>query len=141
MLKKYLNAAFTYAILAIASGVFDREFTKLFNFVGKKTVLNVVHTHYFVLGMFFFLIVLALEKAFAFSDQKLASSFYTLYTIGLNGAAVMMTLRGILIVLGTPLSFGINLTISIVAGICHLILTIGLVQFFLAMKKQLASGK
>ena len=42
-------------------GVFYREFTKFSGFTGK-TALYVVHTHYFLLGMVFFLLLLLLEK-------------------------------------------------------------------------------
>ena len=55
-MKKYLNYALGYAIAAIAGGVFYREFTKMNDFTGV-TVLGKVHTHFFLLGMFVFLIV------------------------------------------------------------------------------------
>lgn len=51
-MKRYVNAAFLYAVLAMAGGVFYREFTK-FNGFSAKTTLGVVHTHYFLLGMVF----------------------------------------------------------------------------------------
>ena len=49
-MKRYMNSALLYAILAMAGGVFYREFTK-FNGFTAKTTLSVVHTHYFLLGM------------------------------------------------------------------------------------------
>lgn len=55
-MKKYLNFAFAYAVLAMAGGVFYREFTKWNAFTGA-TALGKVHTHLFILGMFLFLIV------------------------------------------------------------------------------------
>ena len=58
-MKRYVNAAFLYAVLAMAGGVFYREFTK-FNCFSAKTTLGVVHTHYFLLGMVFFLLLLLL---------------------------------------------------------------------------------
>ena len=42
-MKKYLNFAFAYAILAMAGGVFYREFTKWNAFTGA-TALGKVHT-------------------------------------------------------------------------------------------------
>ena len=61
MTKRYFNAAIVYAILAMVGGVFYREFTKYLAFTGK-TNLSLVHAHYFVLGMAFFLLLALLEK-------------------------------------------------------------------------------
>ena len=65
MLKRYFNASIVYASLALAGGVFYREFTKYAAFTGK-TNLAFLHTHYFVLGMIFFLALALLERAFSF---------------------------------------------------------------------------
>lgn len=48
-------------IIGLLFGVYYRELTKWFDFSGK-TQLSTLHTHTLVLGMFFFLIVLLLEK-------------------------------------------------------------------------------
>ena len=48
-MKKYIKIAFVYAVLAMASGVFYREFTK-FNEFTAKTALSVTHLHLFVLA-------------------------------------------------------------------------------------------
>ena len=63
-MKRYINWALLYTIFAMVGGVFYREFTKFNGFTGKTT-LAVVHTHYFVLGMAFFLLMLLLEKNFS----------------------------------------------------------------------------
>ena len=55
-MKKILNTSMVYFVLAIAAGVFHREFTKFSGFTGK-TVLGNVHTHLLVMGAFLFLIV------------------------------------------------------------------------------------
>ncbi|WP_330398487.1 DUF2871 family protein [Mogibacterium pumilum] len=68
-MKRYMNSALAYAILAMIGGVFYREFTKYHGFSGK-TYLSVVHTHYFLLGMVFFILLLLLEKNFAFTTAK-----------------------------------------------------------------------
>ena len=52
-MKKYLNISLIYAILAMAGGVFYREFTK-FNEFTEATILGKVHTHFFLLGMVVF---------------------------------------------------------------------------------------
>ena len=86
-LKRYMNASVLYAILAMVGGVFYREFTK-FNSFTAKTSLGVVHTHYFLLGMVVFLLLLLLEKNFSFTGAKTKRLLLT-YHIGLNLTAVM----------------------------------------------------
>ena len=75
-MKRYLNTSLVYAILAMVGGVFYREFTKFNGFTGKTT-LAVVHTHYFLLGMLFFLLLLLLEKSFAFTTAKTGKAILT----------------------------------------------------------------
>lgn len=65
MTKKYANLALVYAVVAMVFGVFFREFTKFQGFEGK-TSLSVMHTHYFMLGMFFFLILCLLKNPLPF---------------------------------------------------------------------------
>ena len=67
-MKRYMNAALLYAVLAMAGGVFYREFTKFTGFTAKTT-LSVIHTHYFMLGMAVFLLLLLLEKNFSFGEH------------------------------------------------------------------------
>ena len=63
-MKRYANASLLYALIAMAGGVFYREFTKLNGFTGKTT-LSVFHTHYFLQGMEVFLLLLLSEKVLA----------------------------------------------------------------------------
>ena len=98
-MKRYMNASLLYALLAMVGGVFYREFTK-FNGFTVRTSLGVVHTHYFLLGMVFFLLLLLLEKSFSFTGAKTKRALTT-YHIGLNMTAVMLVVRGIPQVLGT----------------------------------------
>ena len=71
-MKRYIHTALLYAVLAMAGGVFYREFTRFTGYTGK-TALSVVHTHYFLLGMVFFLLLLLLEKSFHFTTHKTGS--------------------------------------------------------------------
>ena len=68
-MKRYMNTALLYAVLALVGGVFYRELTK-FNGFTAKTALGVIHTHYFLLGMVFFLLLLLLEKSFSFTGAR-----------------------------------------------------------------------
>lgn len=121
-MKKYAISSLVYAILAAVGGVFYREFTKGFAFTGKTT-LGVVHTHYFALGMIFFLLLLLLEKSFAFSNKKTNYLFIS-YHVGLNLTAIMFFVRGILQVLNTSMTNGMDMMI---AGIGHIILGVTLI--------------
>lgn len=124
-MKHYRNAALLYAALAMAGGVFYREFTK-FNGFTARTALSVVHTHCFLLGMVFFLLLLLLEKSFSFTEAK-TKRVLTAYHIGLNLTAVMLVVRGVTQVPGIALSSGMSAASSGVAGVGHVLLGVGLV--------------
>ena len=117
-MKKNANAAIVYSFLALAGGVFYREFTK-FNGFGGATSLGFVHPHYLMLGVFFFLALIVFDKLFNVS-QRLGKLLVG-YQVGLNLSVIMMLVRGVLQVLGTPLSSGANAAISGIAGIGHII--------------------
>ena len=134
-MKRYINTALLYAILAMAGGVFYREFTK-FNGFTAKTTLSVVHTHYFLLGMVFFLLLLLLEKNFFFTGPK-TGRVLVLYHVGLNLTAVMLVVRGVVQVLGTPLSTGMSAAISGMAGIGHILLGVSLVLLLVQIRRSI----
>lgn len=136
-MKRYMNTALLYAILAMVSGVFYREFTKFHGFTAKTT-LSVVHTHYFLMGMVFFLLLLVLEKNFSFTGPK-TGQMLVLYHVGLNLTAVMFVVRGVLQVLGTTPSPGMDAAISGVAGIGHILLGVSLVLLLLQIKSSVTS--
>lgn len=132
-MKRYMNTALLYAVLAMAGGVFYREFTKFNGFAGKTT-LGVVHTHYFLLGMVFFLLLLVLEKNFSFTAASTARVL-AVYHVGLNLTAVMFVVRGVTQVLGTPLSSGASAAISGIAGIGHILLGVSLVLLLVQIRR------
>ena len=136
-MKRYMNTALVYAVLAMAGGVFYREFTKFVGFTGKTT-LSVVHTHYFMLGMALFLLLLLLEKSFSFATAK-TGRVLIVYHVGLNLTAVMFLVRGVTQALGTALSSGMDAAISGVAGIGHILLGVSLVLLLLQVKRALPS--
>lgn len=136
-LKRYINTSLLYAILAMIGGVFYREFTKFNGFSGK-TALGMVHTHYFMLGMVFFLLLLLLEKNFSFTGAAAARALI-FYHIGLNLTAVMFLVRGISQVLDVALSSGMNAAISGIAGIGHILLGVSLVLLLVQIKRSVVS--
>ena len=98
-MKRLMLASIIYAVLALVGGVFYREFTKLNGF----TTLSVVHTHYLMLGMVFFLMLVLLENNFHFIDNKVRK-YLIFYHIGLNLTVVMLTIRGVVQVLSLDVS-------------------------------------
>lgn len=135
-MKLYYRLSAFYAVLAMIGGVFYREFTKFNGFTGTTT-LGVVHTHAFVLGMFFFLIVLLLEQQFQISNSRRFPLSMLLYNVGLLLTITMLVIRGITQVLSLELSTGMDAAISGCAGIGHILLGIGLLFFFLSLKERL----
>ena len=131
-MKRYLNMALLYAVFAMAGGVFYREFTK-FNGFTAATTLSVVHTHYFLLGMVFFLLLSLLERSNPFSNTK-TRRVLAVYHIGLNLTNVMLAVRGVTQVLAFPLSSGMDAAISGVAGIGHILLGISTILLLLQIK-------
>ena len=138
-MKRYMNTALLYAVFAMAGGVFYREFTKFNGFTGKTT-LSVVHTHYFLLGMVFFLLLLLLEKNFSFTDAK-TGRVLAAYHIGLNLTAVMFVVLGLTQVLAPALSRGMDAAISGMAGIGHILLGVSMVLLLVQIRRSVAASQ
>lgn len=134
-MNKLYKLSASYAIIALVGGVFYREFTKFNGFTGTTT-LSFVHTHAFMLGMFFFLLLMVLEKLFQLSAHPQYKKFLVFYNSGVLLTIIMLITRGIPQVLNTTLSSGMNAAISGISGIGHILLCIGLIFFFLILKKQ-----
>lgn len=132
-MRHYMNAALTYAALAMAGGVFYREFTK-YNGFTARTTLSMVHTHYFLLGMIFFLLLLLLEKNFSFTGEK-TGRVLAAYHIGLNLTALMLVVRGVVQVLAPAISSGMSAAISGMAGIGHILLGVSLVLLLVQVRR------
>lgn len=133
-MKKAVNTAFIYAILAMIAGVFYREFTKIQGFEGKTT-LSVVHTHLFLLGMVMFLLAAIFIRVFEIDKVKKYKLFFVIYNVGVCLTTVMLIVRGIVQVLGMELSNVQNGMLSGFAGIGHILLGTGIILFFVLLKK------
>lgn len=121
-----MNASIVYGVLALVGGVFYREFTKLNGFNGFTT-LSVVYTHYLMLGMAFFLMLVLLENNFHFIDNKVRK-YLLFYHIGLNLTAVMLVIRGVVQVIS------LDASIAVLIGIAHLILGISMVLVLISIR-------
>ena len=135
-MKKLINRAFLYTLLGLAAGVFYREFTKYHGFAGRST-LAFLHPHLLGLGALLLMVVALFARQTPLLQEKHCSRFLLLHSIGLPLTALMMLARGILQVLGSPLSRGLDAAISGVAGLGHVILGASLVFLFLALKAAL----
>lgn len=133
-MKKYFNLAIIYAILAMISGVFYREFTKLLDFEGTTT-LAFTHIHFFVLGTIMFLILALFSMHTDLEKIKGMRNAIILYNIGLPLMVFMFYVRGILQVMGYDLSAAMNASLSGVAGISHIILGVAIVWILMCLKK------
>lgn len=122
-MKRLMNASIVYGVLGLMGGVFYREFTKLNGF----TTLSVVRTHYLMLEMVFFLLLVVVEKNFHFVDNKVLK-YLLFYHIGLNLTVVMLVVRGVLHVLS------LEVLSVVLSGIAHLILGISMVLVLILIR-------
>ncbi|MEB4615340.1 DUF2871 domain-containing protein [Leucobacter sp. M11] len=135
---KLVNAAFAYLLAGVLSGLFYREFTKLNGFPeGQSTQLGLAHTHLLTLGFLVFLIVLLIERVFVISRSRtLYAWFLWLYHAGVVLTSAMLIWHGILTVLGRDASA----MISGLAGLGHILITAGMIVFFVALRRAVPRG-
>lgn len=127
MMKRYIYYSIVYTVLAMIGGVFYREFTRMNDYTAWTT-LSVVHTHYFILGMMFFLALSVVSTCAHFKSNRAV----LFYNIGLNLTAIMLVVRGIVQILDLNV---VSAAISGIASIGHIILDISLVVILLDIKK------
>lgn len=132
MMKHCINYSIVYTVLAIIGGMLYRELTKMNDYTAWTT-LSVVHTHYFILGMIFFLILGLVSMNVNFKSDRAV----LFYNIGLNLTAIMLVVRGIVQVLDLNV---VSALISGIAGIGHIILGISLILILLDIKKGCIKG-
>ncbi|GAA1626015.1 DUF2871 domain-containing protein [Leucobacter chromiireducens] len=137
-MKPLLNAAFLYLLVGVSSGLFYREFTKLNDFPeGQFSQLGLAHTHLLTLGFIVLLIALALEKVFTISrSRKLFAWFFWLYNAGVILTSGMLIWHGSLTVLGLES----NKMISGIAGLGHMLVTAGMIVFFVALRRAVTAA-
>lgn len=131
MRRLYL-AAIAYAALGLAGGLGYREITHARDFTGY-TQLAVLHTHLLALGMLFMLIVLALDATLGISGSRSFSWFFTTYNAGLVITAGALVWHGLLQVFGQEA----GAAIAGIAGLGHILLTIGIACLLVSINKPL----
>lgn len=117
-------------------GVFYREFPKILGFYGE-TRLVLLHGHYLALGLVFFVLLLLLEKQFSFSIRPNVKYFVLFYHFGLNITGLALLFRGIVDVNEIVLQRGVNVSVSVIAGIGHVLLGVSMVLLLFQIKKSI----
>ena len=136
-MNRLMNTAFAYMVLGLVSGLGYREYTKATDTLGVDSQLSTLHTHFLALGMIVFLVVLALDALFGLSGRRSFTVFYWTYNVGLLMTVVMQAVRGILTLDGQDPATT-TAAIPGIAGLGHMILTVGLVALFVALRAALA---
>ena len=134
-MKKLVKTAFIYAIIAMLCGVIYREGSSFLELTEPNT-WSFTHTHFFVLGMFFFLIVVILEKEFSLTKDKKFKAFYIIYNIGLIITGIMLWMRGIADITESFYNY-YDKMISGISGIGHILLGIGIILFFIILNNKI----
>ncbi|MGA4508481.1 DUF2871 domain-containing protein [Propionibacteriaceae bacterium G1746] len=130
-MKRLFYASFAYMVVGVLSGLFYREFTKLNDWPeGQFTQLGLAHTHLLALGFIVLLVVLLLEKVFTLSHSNLFGWFFWLYNAGVIVTSAMLIVHGSLTVLGRES----NAMIAGIAGLGHILVTVGMVLLFLMLR-------
>lgn len=136
-MRRLLYTSFTFAILGVLSGLYYREFSKAYEMFDRSaTQLPLVHTHFLVLGFIVLLIVFTLEKVFRLSHiaPKLSGWFYWIWTVGVVVSGGMMVVKGTMAIQGLDDS---SPALAGIAGLGHILLTVGLILLFLLIRKGL----
>lgn len=121
-----MNVSIVYGVLGLIGGVFYREFTKLNGFT-DFTTLSVVHTHYLMLEMVLFLLLVLFEKNFHFVDNKVLK-YLLFYHIVLILTVFLLTIRGVVQVLS------LEVLSVVLSGIGHLILGISMIFVLISIR-------
>lgn len=129
-----LSAVWT--AIGLASGLAYRELTRSTGFSGY-TQLAVVHTHTLVLGTLVGLLLLALERLYRLGEDRRFGWFMWIWNIGLVLTTGGMTVKGTLQVLGSASAE--SPALAGVAGLGHILLTVGFVLVFLVLGRRIRS--
>lgn len=132
-MKKSLNYALAYAILALCGGVFYREFTRFNDFKGT-TALGKIHTHFFLLGMVMYLIIALFARHYDLYSMKTFKAFRGIYNTGVPMTGIMLGFRGVFDVLPDKLTEGTDKAISGIAGIGHVLTGVGIILLLVSLK-------
>ncbi len=128
-MKKMLGISVSYLLFGLIVGLFFHEAAYYTNFDGKS-VLGVVHGHALALGTAVFLAIPVLMQVFHLEQHKSFRLFVYTYNAGLWATLVFMTIRGLVQLFSFPISSFADHMIGGLAGISHIVLTVGIYFLF-----------
>lgn len=134
MTKKFVNLSFIYAIVGLIAGAFYREFTKYMSYTAR-TRMALVHPHCLVLGAFMFLLLALFSMNLKLENEKTFKTFFLSYNIGVVLTAAMLFLRGLAEVMAWSGNKALDASVSGIAGVGHIVLTVGFVYMFITLKR------
>lgn len=127
-LHSLLENAFVYLIMGLLGGVFFREFTKVFAY-SDNTFLGKIHVHVLVLGFFSMLILFLLAGNLQKKHTDIAAFLrrpILFWHSGVVLTTALLWLHGIIEVTGGYYGKIPAAAISGIAGIGHILLTLGM---------------
>ncbi len=125
MMKKMIHIAAAYLTFGLFAGLFYHEAAYYTGFTGES-ILSVVHTHAIALGALVFFVLPLFMRAFPLQKQKTFVPFVATYNVGLLMTLGFMSGRGVVQLFNLPISSFWDHMIGGLAGIGHVILTVGL---------------
>ncbi len=133
-MKKMYKISLAYLIFALLSGLFAHEAAYWTQFEGT-TALSRVHPHALLLGAAVFMLMPVLMKNFRIQEQKSFRFFMVFYNTGLVLSLAFMSARGAVQLFRLPIASFADHMIGGMAGIGHVILTVGIGFLFHALMK------
>ncbi|WP_051259241.1 DUF2871 family protein [Schaalia suimastitidis] len=133
--KTLVILASFWAALGLTSGIAFRELTRHAEY--DSGVLGLTHGHTLTLGMILMLIALLLERSMLLSSRKTYLPFLVAWNVGLFLTIITLFGRGFHSVRGMDIPW----VMTLVSGVGHTVLTVGLVLFFVTLFKALPAQK
>ncbi len=134
MEKALFRSAAVWTAVGLIGGLAYREITRAAGFSGE-TQLSVVHTHSLTLGTVLLLGVLTLTRVFRLGDHRWSRWFVPIWNLGLAVTVGMLGVKGYLQVQGSAAAT--SPAISGIAGLGHIILTVGFVLLLVLVGQQM----
>lgn len=133
-MKKMYYISLAYFAFGLLAGVVNHEVAYWTHFTGES-VMSVVHPHAILLGGLVFLLLPLFMKSFAVEKQKSFRVFLWTYNVGLIMTLGFMSARGMSQLLLMPFPSFWDHMVGGLAGIGHIVLTVGLGFLFRALIK------
>ncbi len=129
-----------YFVVALTTGLFHHNIEYWTNFTGIS-VLKYVHPHSTVLGGFLFLLLPLFVKVFSIHKSKYFKRFMIIYNVGLIGSLFFMSFKGVRQLYDIAIPKFWNHMSSGLAGISHVILTVGIFFLFRTLQTSIKENE